>query len=291
MAVDTTARPPDPAPAPAPADRIGADVEGTRLPVARWVLREQRRALTLWAVSLAAITAMYLAFYPSMATDEMTAVMEGLPEALMTGMGWDRIATGSGYLESTIYGLLAPALLLVYGIAAGARLLAGHEEDGSLELEGTAPISRRQLLLERYAALAFALLVLCAALAVATLVLVPVLGMEVTSANILAATLGLWLFVQAMATVSFAVGAATGRRTLALGVGAGLAVAAYMADTIGEMMQGGDWLSTISPFGWYLGNDPLTQGVDVVGYGLLAVAVVVALVAGLLRYERRDLGV
>lgn len=289
MAVDTAAR--TPAPAPAPAGQDAARADGTRWPVTRWVLREQRRSLVLWAVSLAAITAMYLAFYPSMATDEMEAVMQGLPEALMSVMGWDRIATGSGYLESTIYGLLAPALLLVFGIAAGARLLAGHEEDGSLELEGTAPISRRQLLLERYGALAFALVVLCAALAGATLVLVPVLAMEVTSANILAATLGLWLFVLAMATVTFAVGAATGRRAVALGTGAGLAVLAYVADTLGEMMDGGGWLSAISPFGWYLGGDPLTQGVDAAGYALLAALVLVALVAGALRYERRDLGV
>jgi ABC-2 type transport system permease protein len=289
MVADTSTRHPVSASAPSPE---GADrATGTRAPVARWVLRDQRRSLTLWAVSLAAITAMYLAFYPSMATDEMVAVMDGLPEALMSGMGWDRIATGAGYLESTVYGLLAPALLLVFGIAAGARVLAGHEEDGSLELEGTAPVSRRQVLLERFGALAFALFVLCTALAVATLLLVPIFDMEVTSGNILAATLGLWLFVLAMATVAFAVGAATGRRTLALGAGAGLAVFAYVSDTIGEMMAGGDWLSTISPFGWYLGGDPLTQGVDPAGYALLAVLVLVALVAGLLRYERRDLGV
>jgi ABC-2 type transport system permease protein len=288
MAVDTVARTTG---APAPAGQDVARANGSRLPITRWVLREQRRSLTLWAVSLGAITAMYLAFYPSMATDEMEAVMQGLPEALMSGMGWDRIATGSGYLESTIYGLLAPALLLVFGVAAGARLLAGDEEDGALELEGTAPVSRRSLLLQRFAALTAALVVLCGTLAVATLVLVPILDMEVTSANILAATLGLWLFVLAMATVTFAAGAATGRRALALGVGAGLAVLAYMADTIGEMMEGGAWLSAISPFGWYLGGDPLTQGIDGVGYGLLAALIVVALLAGLLRYDRRDLGV
>jgi ABC-2 type transport system permease protein len=288
MAVDTVARTTG---APAPAGQDVARANGSRLPITRWVLREQRRSLTLWAVSLGAITAMYLAFYPSMATDEMEAVMQGLPEALMSGMGWDRIATGSGYLESKIYGLLAPALLLVFGVAAGARLLAGDEEDGALELEGTAPVSRRSLLLQRFAALTAALVVLCGTLAVATLVLVPILDMEVTSANILAATLGLWLFVLAMATVTFAAGAATGRRALALGVGAGLAVLAYMADTIGEMMEGGAWLSAISPFGWYLGGDPLTQGIDGVGYGLLAALIVVALLAGLLRYDRRDLGV
>jgi ABC-2 type transport system permease protein len=287
MAADTATR--DPAPAPTPSD--AGPASRTRAPITRWVLREQRRSLVLWAITLAAISAMYLAFYPSMATPEMDTLMAGLPEPLITGMGWDRIGSGAGYLESTIYGLLAPALLLVFGIAAGARLLAGHEEDGSLELESTAPVSRRQLLLERFAALTVALVVLCAALAVATLVAVPVFDMEVTSANILAATLGLWLFVLAMATVAFAVGAATGRRALALGVGAGAAVLAYMGDTIGEMVDGAGWLSTISPFGWYLGNDPLTQGIDPAGYGLLAALVVVALLAGLVRYERRDLGV
>jgi ABC-2 type transport system permease protein len=283
MAADTTIRP---AVAPAAEDRARSGV-----PITRWVLREQRRSLVLWALALAAITAMYLAFYPSMATPEMDDLMGSLPEALRSGMGWDRIGTGAGYLESTVYALLAPALLLVFGVGSGARLLAGSEEDGSLELEGTAPVSRRRLLLERFAALTAGLVVLCAALGIATLVLVPAFDMEVTAGNILAATLGLWLFVLAMATVTFVVGAATGRRALALGVGAGVAVLAYMSDTIGQMMEGGDWLSAISPFGWYLGGDPLTQGIDPVGYLLLAVMVLVALAAGLLRYERRDLGV
>lgn len=285
MATDTLARTPA-----TPAADTGAGMSG-RLPITRWVLREQRRSLVLWAVALAAITAMYLAFYPSMATPEMDELMAGLPEALRSGMGWDRIGTGAGYLESTVYALLAPALLLVFGVGAGARLLAGSEEDGSLELEGTAPVSRRRSLLERFAALTVALVGLCAALAAATVAFVPAFDMDVAAGNVLAATLGLWLFVLAMATVTFAVGAATGRRALALGVGAGVAVLAYMTDTIADMMQGGDWLSTVSPFGWYLGGDPLTQGVDAGGYALLAALVVVALLAGLWRFERRDLGV
>jgi ABC-2 type transport system permease protein len=259
--------------------------------VARWELRESRRSLILWAVAIGAISAMYIAFYPSMATEDMEGLIAGLPEALQTGMGWDRIGTGAGYLESTVYALLAPALLLVFGIAAGARLLAGDEESGALELEGTGPISRRQVLLERYSALVGSLSVLVAVLAVATLILVPLFDMGVSAGNVLAAALGLLLFTLAMSTIAFAVGAATGRRAAALAVGAVVAVLAYMADTLAGMMTGGDWLQTISPFSWYIAGDPLAEGIDPVGYLALTGLVLVALVGGLAVFERRDLGV
>jgi ABC-2 type transport system permease protein len=276
----------------APSRRTAANGAAATVPVARWVLREQRRSLLLWAIALAAIAAMYLSFYPAMgANEDMESLIAGLPEALQVGMGWDRIGTAAGYLESTVYALLAPALLLVFAIATGARLLAGEEEAGTLELEGTAPVSRRSLLLQRYGVLALDLALLCLALAAATVGMVAVLDMDVTAPNILAATLGLWLFVLAMGSLTFAVGAATGRRALALGVGAGVAVASYMANAIGPMADGLGWLEDVSPFGWYLRGDPLTQGIDPIGFGGLLVLVLVTLGVGLVTYDRRDLGV
>lgn len=260
-------------------------------PVTRWVLREQRRSLVLWGVAVAAVSAMYMAFYPSMANEDMEALIAGLPEALRVGMGWDRIATGAGYLESTVYGLLAPALLLVFGISNGARLLAGEEEAGTLELESTAPVGRRHLLLQRFAALTLDLVVLVAALAVVSAVLAPALDMGISTANLLAASLGLWLFVVAMGAVAFAVGAATGRRSTALAAGSALAVGSYMAHAIGPMAEGAGWLEAVSPFSWYLGGDPLTTGVDPLGFGGLLLLAFVALGAALAAFDRRDLGV
>ncbi len=262
-----------------------------RAPVTRWLLREQRRSLVLWGVALAAVSAMYTAFYPSMANEDMEALIGGLPEALRVGMGWDAIATGAGYLQSTVYGLLAPALLLVFAISRGAGLLAGEEEAGTLELESTAPVGRRSAFLQRFATLAVGLLALCAVLAVVTLVLAPALAMGISTSNILAATLGLWLFVLAMGAVSFAVGAATGRKGTALGVGSGIAVASYMANAIGPMAEGAGWLQSISAFSWYAGGDPLTNGADAAGFAALAVLTFLALGSGLASFDRRDLGV
>ena len=266
-------------------------VRAPRAPIARWLLRDQRRSHVLWGVALTAVSAMYMAFYPSMANEDMEALMAGLPEALRVGMGWDAIATGAGYLQSTVYGLLAPALLLVFAVSHGARLLAGEEEAGTLELESTGPVARRSLLLQRLAVLAVGVVVLCAVLAAVTLVLAPALDMGIAPANILAAILGLWLFVLAMGTVTFAVGAVTGRRATALGVGAAIAVGSYMANAIAPMAEGAEWLETISPFSWYAAGEPLTSGVDPLGYALLLVLTVLAGAVAVSSFDRRDLGV
>lgn len=272
------------------AERLTADPPRTA--VAAWVLREQRRSLVLWAIALSAVSAMYLAFWPTLGTNaEMEAMVQNLPEAMVTAMGWDRIGSAPGYLESTIYALIAPVLLLVFGISAGARLLAGEEETGTLELEVSAPIDRRQVLVQRFAALTIQLALLCLALGAVTVAMVLALDMEVTVGNILAAVLGLWLFVLAMSAIAFAAGAATGRRSVALATGAGVAVVSYLANTLAPMVQGGDWMHRISPFSWFLEGDPLVEGVAPAGYGALLALIALAVVIALVRFDRRDLGV
>ncbi len=262
------------------------------LPVASWVLRQQRRGFVLWSLALAAVSAMYISFWPAMgAGDEMQALIDNLPEGLVAALGYDRIGTAAGYLESTVFGLLAPALLLVFGIATGARILAGEEEVGALELELTHPVGRRRVLLERFGALAAGLALLCTVVLVVTLVFDPLLEMGLGANAIVATVAGLFLFVLAMASVTLAVGAATGRRAIALAVGSALAVLAFVADAIAPLLDDGRWLEAVNPFAWYLGSDPLTHGWDPAGLLGLAAVTVVALASALVVYDRRDLGV
>lgn len=262
------------------------------LPVLRWVLRQQRRALVGWALAMAGVSAIYVSFYPLMGdTGELQALIDGMPEALVVAMGYDAIGTPAGYLESTIYGLLAPILLLVFAVALGARLVGGEEEAGLLELEASAPVSRARAVLERYLALLAGVVWLAAVTGVTTAALVVTLDMDVALSGIAAATVGLGLLVLAFGTVTFAVGAATGRRGIALGIGAGVATASFVANGLAPMLEDGAWLERLTPFAWYLGSDPLVEGLGLAGslalFGLTVVALGLALVA----YERRDLGV
>ncbi len=257
-----------------------------------WVLSQHRRALLLWGLAVAVVAAIYVSFYPAMGdTGELEALVEGLPDGLIAALGYDGIGTAAGYLESTVFGLLAPILLLVFALAFAARLIAGEEESGELELELTAPVGRRRVYLERAVALAIAVSWLGVVTGTVSLLLVAALDLEVAAWPLVTTTVGLILLVLAMAAISYAVGAATGRRAWALGAGAGVAVAGYMANALAPLLEDGAWLARLSPFAWYLSEDPLVHGLRGAGAAGLLVVAVVAIVVGLLAYERRDLGV
>lgn len=259
------------------------------VPVTTGVLRDTRRSLALWGIAVAAVTAIYVGFWPAMGEGaEIEAFVANMPEGLVQALGYDQIATPAGYLRSTVYGLLAPVLLLVFAIGAGARLVAGQEEDGTLELELTAPVARGQLLAGRLAALWANATVLVAVVTLTTLALVAAIDMDVAAGNVVAASTGLWLLVLGFGTLALAVGAATGRRTVALGVAAGAAVVAFMLDAIGPAV-GADWMTAVSPFSWYLEDNPLAEGFALRGLVLLAVVPVLAAAVGLVAFRRRDL--
>lgn len=258
------------------------------LPVLTGAVREQRRSLILWSIALSAVSTMYIAFYPAIGGEGMDEMIASMPEDLVVALGYDTLGSAAGYITSTVYGLLGPVLLLVFAIGTGSRLIAGEEEGGTLELELTAPVERRRVFTERLVALWLDVLVLVGVLTAVSYALIVAFDLEVGFTFLLAGAAGLYLMVTGMGTVALAVGAITGRRAVALGVAAAFAATAFIFDAIGPVADLG-WMTAISPFSWYLENDPLTNGFDVRGLLLLAMIPIVFGAAGLVRFDRRDL--
>jgi ABC-2 type transport system permease protein len=257
----------------------------------RWQLARRRRTLGGWAFALAAVAGIYIPFYPAMGGAELQALVDALPRELISALNYDRIGSPEGYLTSTVFGLLGPALMLVFGIGLGARTIAGEEEDGGLELAASAPVRRDVLLAGRIVAMHTQIAVLAVATFVVTAILTTIVGMGVAISGIAAAAIGLNLLAIAFATVTLAAGAVTGRRSVAVAVGAGIAVAAFVAEALSDIVERGALLEAVSPFSWYLAGDPVAQGIPVTGYVLLGALTFVAWGVALLGFARRDLGV
>lgn len=256
-----------------------------------WQLGRRRRSLALWAIGLTVVAAIYIPLYPSVGGEQMQALVDSLPTEMTTALGYDRLGSAAGYLTATVFGLLGPALMLVFGIALGARTVAGEEEDGELELAAAAPVRRDDLLAGRIIAVHTQIALLALVVFAASALLSASVGLDITLGGIAAAAVGLNLLVIAFATITLAAGAVTGRRGIAVAVGAGTAVAAFVADAVAGMLTDGAWLEALSPFSWYLGSDPVTNGFPLVDYVLLGVLTFVAWGIALLRFPRRDLGV
>lgn len=262
-----------------------------RNPFTRW-LHDARRSLIGWALAIAAVGVMYASFWPTVQTPEMKQALEAYPEGLLEALNYSDLTTAAGYLGSAVYGLLVPLLVAVFAIAAGTGAVAGDEDAGTLDLVLAHPVSRTRLALQRFAAVSLGVVIVVGVLGLAMIGLsrtVDFAGVGVGEFS--AVTLQLALFGIAFGALAFALGAATGRKGVALAGSAAVAVLGYLANAVFPQVEGLAWARNLSPFHWYLGGDPLTNGLQATGPFLLLGTAVVLVAVGTWLFGRRDIAV
>lgn len=263
------------------------------LPVFVQDLREGARSLLGWTIGLVAVMLVYLPFYGMMGGDdnrEMRDLIASLPPAFVETLGYEDMFSGPGYVQATIFGLLGFVLTTIAAVAWGARAIAGDEETGTLELTLAHRISRERVVLERSLSILVRLLALGLAMGVVLLLVAGPFDLSLEAGNIAAGVAALVALVLTSAMAGVAAGAVVGRRAVALASGAGLAVAGYVANAVGGQSERFAWLVDISPFAWAYGNDPLKNGWDLGGLGLLVGLSVILLAVAVLAFRRRDVG-
>lgn len=255
-------------------------------------LRDQRRSLLWWLVSIVLIVLMYAAIWPSMRDQpSMNDFLDQMPEAfrsLFATSGAD-MSTAVGYIQIELLSFMGPALVLLYTVGQGGAAIAGEEERGTIDLLLGAPVSRMRVLLDKALAIAVGCFLIAAATGAALLLEGRAFDLELPVAGVVAAMLHLALLGLVFGTMALAIGAATGSGTLARGVPAALVVVSYLVNGLGGFV---DWLEPFqrwSPFYQYMAHDPLRHGVSWPAV-LVAVATVLVLFAGgAWGFRRRDL--
>ena len=254
-------------------------------------LTDNRRGFLGWALAITAVAAMYSSMWPVLGRSSGLAdAVDSFPVTLREAFHLEDYGTAAGYFGSTVFGLLVPILLAVFAIAAGTKAIAGDEEAGTLDLVLAHPVRRVRLAVSRWLAVLAAIVLVGALLLLVELAIrVPAEFGAISAAHLAAMTFQLVLFGCCFASIAFGIGAGTGRRLYALVGGAYITVAAYLCDSFLPQIKGLHWIQAYSPFAWYLGGDPLRNGVQwthcalLVGLGLCFAAV------GIRGFTRRDL--
>lgn len=265
------------------------------LVVARRLLVDRRRALLWWCVAFAAFIAVNIVFYPSVkGQQDFDQLMEQLPESLRVLSGISEglsITSPVGYLQSQLFGLYFPLLLLVFGIGLGANAVAGAEQAGTLETLLHQPVRRREVALGRTAAIVVLVTAMAAAGAATLLVGDPFVGLDdgLSAVHLLAACVDALLLALVFTALAFAVGAASGRKAEALAVASAVATAMFLLNGFGDLIDALATLRVVSPWHWYAGGDPLTNGFTLQGTVPALVTTLVLVVLGIWRLDRRDL--
>lgn len=271
----------------------------------RW-MRDRRRSTIWWSVGIALVSAVTAAFYPSLrdAAGQGLSSSDTMSSVLGLGTGIDP-STPVGFLWSFNYSNQLPWLLMALGIALGTASIAGDESEGTLEYLLAKPVTRTQIAMARFAGMITVLVIASIVNLVAVAAIMPfveltdsvtVAAADGTTPTSPGATIG-DLFVgglSAMAVglgsgaVAYLIGAATGRRGLALGVSSGFAVAGYVLYTLANVTGDLEPLTWFSPWRWFIDDAMMVNGltIDVLWPVLLAA---ISLLVGWQLFLRRDL--
>jgi len=257
-------------------------------------LRDHRRALLAWCLGVAGYVAMIAAIFTSIeSSPQLNDLIENYPDVLKSLFGISGgadITSGAGYLDLELFGIMLPLLVIVLAIGSGARTLAGEEDAGRLELVLSYPVRRRDAVLAKGAAVAVEMLALAATATLTIAVFDPIVGLGLSAGHVLAAFIWLAALGLFFGWLALAVGAAHPSRSLAIGVSAGVAAAAYLVNGLHTLAGWLDPARFLSPF-WLVGQGPLQGGTDAAGVVALVAASVVVLALGAVLVERRDLEV
>jgi ABC-2 type transport system permease protein len=252
---------------------------------------DQRRSLLGWGSGIAAMILLEGAMWPSIRDmPRFDEYLRDFPSALKELFAIDQMATGKGFLNAELFTLMLPMLFLVFGISRGARMIAGEEEAGTLDLLLVSPVSTSRLLIQEALALTTGMLALGGAAFLATVAGSQVFGLGVPATAAMAGSLAMVLLGLEFGLIALTAGALTGRRALAIAIPSGLAMLAYLLFAAGLFVDRLSGWQKLSPFQQALHAGPLSPGVPVSFLWLLAGSVVVISVA-LPIWGRRDIGV
>ena len=249
---------------------------------------ERRRFAILVGGGVGAFGFLFSLMYESM-RESLAELTEGLPEAILAMIGDTDMASATGWLNGELYSLTAPGAVLVVAIIAAGHALPGEEERQTMGLLLANPVSRREVVVQKAAALVVHVVVAAGLITFGTVVGAVVAGLGVSAAGFVGVTLHLIALGVAFGGVALAVGALLGRRRRTMGVTAGLAVAAYAAASFFPLNPDLAGWAEVSPWWYYQSSTPLANGTDIGHVIVLALLGVVATAVAVWGFQRREL--
>lgn len=222
--------------------------------------------------------------------DDFVQIFASFPDAMVAMIGGIDMSTPTGFLSGEVFSLVGPISVIVLLASMGGRALAGEEEAQTMGLLLSNPLSRKQVIGEKTAAMVAYAFVFGLLTALATWIGVRIAGLdEVTLEGIVSISFLLSLFGLVFGGLALLVSAAVGRRRQATLVTAAMALATWFMFSFFPLSEATAPLAGFSPFHWYLSSDPLLNGMDWVGAALLAGTFVVLVIASIPLFQRRDL--
>ena len=256
-------------------------------------LRDQRRSYIWWVFGLVALTVLTVLFYPSIKDSPDFNDLLGEEDSIIRAFVGDieDLTSAEGYLNSQLYFLMVPILLLVFAISAGSGAVAGEEERGILDLLFSHPVRRSAVVLQKLAAMIVSVVGLAVVLWLTVVIGAVAVDMDISAVKIAEVTLSGALLGSLFGALGLAIGSATGKRGLTIGISGAVAMLSYFINAFRPVADAIEPARFVTPFYYYIDADPLNNGLDPIHVGVLVAAIAVLSVVAVVTFERRDIAV
>jgi ABC-2 type transport system permease protein len=259
------------------------------------MIRRRRLSLFWWCTGMIVLDALYIVAFPPLrnnaALDRTFSNLSPGVQALLGLAHGTAITSPVGYLNSQYYANTLPIVLLVLAVGLAAWAVAGDEGAGTLELLLANPVSRIRVALARALGLVLMLLGVAFVGGGALAAMAPLVALDkgLPLSRIVVAAIASALLALVFAAIAYALGAASGRRNIAIAVAAVVVVFGYVLEGVAQQVGFLHPVRLVNPWHWMLSTDPLGRGASWQAF-LLPLAVSAALFAfGALAFARRDL--
>ena len=245
---------------------------------------------TFWVgLGMGAMTGYFAILFPTYSKlFDLNAMLEKMgPAAKLLGAGADASSL-VGFLHIELFSMILPALMVAFAAGMASGFTAG-EESRTIDVLLSYPVSRRRVVLEKAAAVLLGCIVAAAAVWVLALAGAAASSSPLPADRLAEALVMLVLLGLAFGAIALAISAFTGNRAGAIGVAIALMVVMYLIDALAAVVDGLNAVRPLSLFRYYMGNDPLRNGLSIADVGVLAGVTAVFLVVALVAFDRRDL--
>jgi len=211
---------------------------------------------------------------------------DALPEQLLALFGGGDMSTPEGFYQLETFGMVAPIALMVVTITIAAKALAGEEENRTMGLLLANPVSRRTVVAQKAITMVLFGGFVGLAIFAGTALGVLIGGVDLNLVNLAATCVLVTLIGLLFGALSLVISAATGRVALAIFIPVGAALLFHTMNALASLSDA--WWGALSPFHYYLGNDPLNNGMDWGGAAVLTVLTIALIALAFPAFDRAE---
>ncbi|MQF98628.1 MAG: hypothetical protein FI729_03760 [SAR202 cluster bacterium] len=254
-------------------------------------IRDQIRPLKWWSLGISIYCSSITFLYVAM-EDSIGEMAELYPAEVAKVFGIDNIsdiASPSGWLNAEAYSLMLPICLIIFGVFAGANSIGAEEENRTIEILLSEPLSRTSLFFQKYAVFMLNMIIMSSIICLSIYIPNLIINMELGIYGIFSATLSVTLIAILMGTGSFSISAITGKRRLSLIIPVVVSLLSYMSNVADSLSDSFDVINRLSLFRYYDIPEAFETGVNFPVAAIFLAVTFVILSLGCLSFNRRDL--